>query len=189
LTVRLVLLGAPGSGKGTQGAVLATRFGVPHISSGDLLRAHVADGTELGHKVVEYLGRGEFVPDELVLAVVGDAVVDAAEAGGYVLDGFPRTRAQAERAYALGGPAGAAADAVIYLAVPDPVARRRLLERIDPGRTDSDTAVIERRLRLFHDQTRPLLDYYDERGILVTVDADAPPAAVSTAIVTALSAD
>ena len=98
MAVRLVLLGAPGSGKGTQGAVLAARYGVVHVSSGDILRGHVRDGTELGKKVAAYLGRGEFVPDELVLAVVGDAIVAAAQQGGYVLDGFPRTRAQAERA-------------------------------------------------------------------------------------------
>lgn len=185
--MRLVLLGMPGSGKGTQGVALADHFGVRHISSGDLLRHHVLDGSELGDQVAAYLHRGEFVPDELVLAVVGDAVVSAAHAGGYILDGFPRTRAQAERAFELAGPAGASADTVVYLDVPDDVARARLTAREDASRTDdADPAVIERRLALFHDQTRPLLAYYDERGILLTVDADRPPDAVTQSIFAAL---
>jgi adenylate kinase len=177
----------PGSGKGTQGTALAEHFGVRHISSGDLLRHHVLEGSELGHQVAAYLHRGEFVPDELVLAVVGDAVVSAARAGGYILDGFPRTRAQAERAFELAGPAAATAEAVVYLDVPDDVARARLIAREDASRTDdADPAVIERRLALFHDQTRPLLDYYDERGILVTVDAGLPPDGVTQSILAAL---
>ena len=185
--MRIVLLGMPGSGKGTQGTALAEHFGVRHISSGDLLRHHVLDGSELGRQVAAYLHRGEFVPDELVLAVVGDAVISAAQAGGYILDGFPRTRAQAERAFELAGPAGATADTVVYLDVPDDVARARLTAREDASRTDDgDPAVIERRLALFHDQTRPLLAYYDERGILVTVDADRPPDAVTQSIFAAL---
>jgi adenylate kinase len=189
LAVQLVLLGAPGSGKGTQGANLADHFAVPHISSGDLLRKHVAGGTDLGQSIAAYLERGEFVPDELVLAVVGDAVVTATQQGGYILDGFPRTRAQAERAYELAGPAGAAADAVVYLAVPDDVARRRLTERSDDSRADDvDPAVIERRLQLFHDETEPLLAYYADRGILVPIDAEQPPNAVSRAIFAALAA-
>ena len=170
--MRLVLLGAPGAGKGTQGVVLADHFGVPHISSGDLLRDHVAAQSDLGRRLDAYLGRGELVPDELVLAVIGDAVIAAMRTGGYILDGFPRTLAQAEQAYALAEPAGATADAVVYLAVPDAAARQRLAGRDDAGRTDdADPAVIERRLQLFHAETKPLLDFYEERGILVTVDA------------------
>jgi adenylate kinase len=186
--VRLVLLGAPGAGKGTQGVVLAGHFGVPHISSGDLLRSHVVAESDLGRQLGAYLARGELVPDDLVLAVIGDAVIAAMRAGGYVLDGFPRTLAQAERAYALAEPAGVAADAVIYLAVPDEEARQRLAARCDAGRTDdADPAVIERRLRLFHAETKPLLDFYGERGVLVTVDAVQAPGAVSAAIFAALS--
>jgi adenylate kinase len=185
--VQIVLLGAPGSGKGTQGDVLAEHFGVPHVSSGELLRMHVASGTDLGREVASFLARGELVPDDLVLAVVGDALNGAFEAGGYVLDGIPRTLAQAERAYALAKPAGLLADAVVYLDVPDAVARERLVGRAETGRADdADAAVIERRLQVFHADTRPLLDFYRERGILRTVDAVLPVAAVSAAILEAL---
>ena len=188
--MHIVLLGAPGSGKGTQGDVLAQRFGVPHVSSGELLREHVATGSELGREVAAFLSRGELVPDDLVLTVVGDALTGAFEAGGYVLDGIPRTLAQAERAYALAKPAGLLADAVIYLDVADDVARERLAARAETADRvdDADPAVIERRLRVFHADTRPLLDFYRERGILMKIDAMQPVEAVSTAILEALTA-
>jgi adenylate kinase len=186
--VHIVLLGAPGSGKGTQGDALAAHLGVPHVSSGELLRTHVATGSDLGRQVASFVSRGELVPDDLVLAVVGDALAGAFDAGGYVLDGIPRTLAQAERAYELAKPAGLLADAVIYLDVPDAVARERLAGRAATGRVDdADPAVIERRLQVFHADTRPLLDFYRERGILRTVDAVQPVDAVSTAILEVLS--
>jgi adenylate kinase len=187
--VQLVLLGAPGSGKGTQGVVLAEHFGVPHVSSGELLRAHTASGSELGRRVAGCIARGELVPDELVLAVVGDALTGAVQAGGYVLDGIPRTLAQAERAYELAKPAGLVADAVIYLEVPDEVARERLAGRAETDRADdADPAVIERRLQIFHAETRPLLNFYRERGILIQIDAVQSVRAVSKAIFDALEA-
>jgi adenylate kinase len=185
--VHIILLGAPGSGKGTQGDLLAEHFGVPHVSSGELLRQHVASGSDLGRHVGSFLARGELVPDDLVLTVVGDALSGAFEAGGYVLDGIPRTLEQAERAYALAKPAGLIADAVVYLDVPDVVARERLAGRAGTGRVDdADPAVIERRLEVFHADTRPLLDFYRQRGILKTVDAVQPVEAVSKAILEAL---
>src|SRR3954468_20403643 len=103
--MRIILLGAPGSGKGTQGRSLAEHFGVRHVSTGDLLRAHIAEATDVGRAAAPYVLRGELVPDELMLQVAGAAVAEAAREGGYVLDGFPRTLAQAERAYELAGPA------------------------------------------------------------------------------------
>src|SRR4029078_3495047 len=127
---QVVLLGAPGSGKGTQGIVVARHLGVPHVSSGELLRAHIARGGEIGRALEGCVARGELVPDDLVLAVVGGALTGAVEAGGYVLDGIPRTVAQAELAYALAEPAGLVADAVLYLDVPDDVARERLAGRV-----------------------------------------------------------
>lgn len=188
--MQIVLLGAPGSGKGTQGDVLAKHFGVPHVSSGELLRMHVASGSDLGREVASFLSRGELVPDDLVLAVVGDALSGAFEAGGYVLDGIPRTLAQAERAYTLAEPAGLVADAVVYLDVADDVARERLAARAETGRVDdADPAVIERRLQVFHADTRPLLDFYRERGILRTIDAVQSVDAVSNAILDALAAE
>ena len=188
--MHIVLLGAPGSGKGTQGDLLAAHFGVPHVSSGELLREHVASGTDLGRQVAYFLSRGELVPDDLVLAAVADALNGAFEAGGYVLDGIPRTLAQAERAYALAKPAGLLADAVIYLDVPDDVARERLAGRAETGRVDdADPAVIERRLQVFHADTRPLLDFYRERGLLRTIDAVQSVEAVSAAILEVLTGE
>ena len=182
--MRLVLLGAPGSGKGTQGAALARRLGVPYVSSGELLRAHVAAGTELGRRIAPYLDRGDLVPDELVLAAVSDALAAADRAGGYVLEGFPRTLTQARSAGV------ASPDAVVYLALPDDVARRRLARRAEAGRRDdADPEAIERRFRLFHAETEPLVDFYRERGLLTTVDAAQPIDAVTAAILNARRAE
>jgi len=188
--VRIVLLGAPGSGKGTQGERLAERLGVPHVASGELLRAHVAAKTALGVEVAGSLARGDLVPDDVVLAVVGEALTGPAAADGYILDGFPRTRAQAERAHELALERGIDADAAVYLSLEedDDVARRRLAGRAGGGRVDdADAGVIEHRLQLFHDNMRPILDYYRERGILVTVDAAQPVETVTEAILAALA--
>lgn len=185
--MRLVLLGAPGSGKGTQGKVLAKRLGVAHVASGELLRAHVDAESELGIEVAARLAHGDLVPDDVVLDLVCEAVTDACRSGGYILDGFPRTRAQAEHAYELAVPKGIEAQAAVYLALADDVARRRLAGRADRGRPDDAHAdVIERRLQLFHANTRPILDFYEGRGILVTVDAEEPTGAVTEAILAAL---
>jgi adenylate kinase len=185
--MRIILLGAPGSGKGTQGTALAERFGVRHISTGDLLRAHIAEGTELGRAAAPFVERGELVPDDVMLQIAGNAAVEAASEGGYVLDGFPRTLEQAERAYEFAVPADVAANAVVYLAVPDDVARERLATRAVAGRADdSDPVVIERRLRVFHEQTEPLLEFYRNRGILIPVDASRPPNEVTEAMLEAV---
>jgi adenylate kinase len=182
--MRLILLGAPGSGKGTQAAVLADHFEVPHISSGERLRRHVAAGTDLGREVARYLDQGELAPDHLVTAVVGEALAGAAR--GYVLEGFPRTVSQAREAEARYG--AGFADAVVFLEVPDGVTRQRLARRMSSGRSDDrDPEIIERRLRRFHAETEPLVDYYRDRGLLVTVDAAQPPAAVTGAILAALA--
>ena len=186
--MRLVLLGAPGSGKGTQGAVLADHFDIPHISSGELLRGHVAAGTDLGRRVRAFLARGDLVPDDLVVDVVRDALVAVDNSRGYLLDGFPRTLAQAKRAFALAAPTGVTADAVIYLEISDDVAHKRLARRAQADRADdADPAAIEQRLKVFHLETGPLLDFYEQRGILVTVDAQAPVGAVTTLILERLT--
>lgn len=179
--MRLILLGAPGAGKGTIGSRLAEHYGIAHVSSGDILREHVAAGTAIGLRVADHVAAGELVPDELVLEVVGRAVLEAVATGGYLLDGFPRTLAQAERAFVLADRAGIPADAVVNLSVPDSVAIERLVERsITSGRPDdSSTEVIRHRLAVFHDQTVPLLDFYRGRGLLVTVDATADPEVVT----------
>ena len=188
--MRLILLGAPGAGKGTQGVRLADHYGVAHVASGDILREHVAEGTPLGVRVASFVAAGELVPDELVLAVIGRAVVAAMSTGGYLLDGFPRTLAQAERAYELAKEGDMAADAVLFLDVPDEVAVGRLVDRsATSGRIDdASTDVIRHRLEVFHSQTYPLLDFYREHDRLVTIDAGEPPDDVFTSIVTILDA-
>lgn len=188
--MRLILLGAPGAGKGTQGVRLAAHYGVAHVSSGDILRQHVAEGTELGQKISASVAAGELVPDELVLAVIGRAVAEAMETGGYLLDGFPRTLAQAEAAYAGATRANVAAHAVLYLAVPDDVAAERLRERSATSDRidDASDEVIRHRLEVFHRETMPLLDFYRENGRLLTIDATPPPDEVAAAIITAVDA-
>ncbi|MGC9961299.1 MAG: nucleoside monophosphate kinase [Acidimicrobiales bacterium] len=187
--MRIILLGAPGSGKGTQGPVLAKHFGATHVSSGELLRGELAGDTELGRQVQDCVRSGELVPNEIVLELLLGPIAAAVASGGYVLDGFPRTLEQAELAFARAQTIGATADAVVYMAVPDEVARERLRGRSADGRADdADTEVIERRLRIFHFQTEPLLDYYRRRRLLVTVDATASPDEVFAATVSALSA-
>ena len=188
--MRLILLGAPGAGKGTQGLRLAAHYGVAHVSSGDILRRHVAEGTELGRQVQAHVAAGELVPDDLVLRLIGRAVAEAMETGGYLLDGFPRTLAQAERAYEGAKRADVTAHAVLYLEVPDAVAEERLRDRsATSGREDDRSSdVIHHRLEVFHEQTVPLLDFYRDRGVLVTVDATPPPDEVAATIIAAVDA-
>ena len=182
--MRLLLLGAPGAGKGTQAAALAERFEVPHISSGELLRRHVAAGKKLGRKAASYLERGELAPDALVSAVVEEAL--ARGGPGYVLEGFPRTLSQAREADARH--VDGLADAAVFLELPDDVARQRIAQRTAAGRSDDrDREVVERRLRTFHAETDPVVDYYRDRGLLVTVDATQPPDVVTTAVLAALA--
>jgi adenylate kinase len=184
--IRLLLLGAPGSGKGTQGPPLARHFGVPHLSSGELLREQVKAGSELGREVAGALDRGELVPDEVIVALMDEVLGSPATAAGYVLDGFPRTVAQAELAEGLLDRTGGL-DGVVYLDLPDDVVRQRLAERAtQANRSDDDVDVVERRLRVFHADTRPLLDHYRQRGLLIPVDATPAPSEVTAAIVVGL---
>jgi len=184
--MHLVLLGAPGAGKGTQSAVLAKHFGIMHVSSGALLREQVTAGTEFGLQVSGLLDRGELVPDDLLFAVVREVLGTAVN--GYVLDGIPRSLAQAERADELARPTGSFADAVIYLDVPDDVVRERLTHRnTDSSRVDDDPTVVEHRLEVFHAAMQPILDYYQQRDILEIVDGTGPADTVSGAVLEALS--
>ncbi len=184
--MRIVLLGAPGAGKGTQGTALAEQFGVPHVSSGELLRAEMAAGTPLGGEVGDIVARGELVPDDLVLSIVGRALNEAIKSGGYVLDGFPRTVEQARRAFELAVPAGIEADFVVYLAVPDDIVRERLAGRHEGRVDDGDPEVVQRRLDLFHAETEPLLAFYRGRGILREIDAKGTPDDVRENVLAAL---
>jgi len=170
--MRLLLIGAPGAGKGTQATLIAERFHIAHISSGDLLRTHVEENTTIGRAAREFLAKGDLVPDSIVMDMLRKPVVAASEAGGYVLDGFPRTVEQAKAAYETAQELGVAVEVAIYLEVPTDELTRRLLAR---GRGKDDTPeVIEHRLEVFEAMTRPMLDYYAEREELITVNGARP---------------
>jgi adenylate kinase len=170
--MRMLLIGAPGAGKGTQAGLIAERFGITHISSGDLLRWHVTEGTSIGKVAKEFLVRGDLVPDAVVMDMLRKPTVAASQAGGYVLDGFPRTVDQAQAAYETARGLGVAVEVAIYLEVRPEELTRRLLAR---GRGQDDTPdVIAHRLHVFEEKTRPMLDYYARREELITVNGARP---------------
>jgi adenylate kinase len=182
--MRLLLIGAPGSGKGTQAERLAQRYGITHISSGDLLREHVREQTALGRQIQSYVDRGDLVPTGVVVDMLRKPVVAAVDAGGYVLDGFPRTVEQAQAAFPTAHALGAEVQAAVHLDVPRAELVRRLLAR---GRGSDDTQqVIEHRLQVYLDETVPLLDYYANREWMFAVDGAQPPDAVHQEIVARL---
>ena len=186
--MRLLLLAPPGAGKGTQGARLADRLGVQHVSAGELLRAEARAGTPAGREVAGHLQRGDLVPDAIVFDVLTPTVVAAVARGGYILDGFPRTLTQATTAADLGSRLGLTLQAVVHLYASESVLVQRLLGRArEGGRSDDTAAVIRHRLDVFATTTSPLIDYYRDRGILLAVDADQPPEAVTAEILTRLS--
>jgi adenylate kinase len=182
--LRLLLLAAPGGGKGTQGERLASHFGVQHISSGDVLRAAAGTDTPAGREVASYQRRGDLVPDQIVLGLLIPVVVDAAARGGYILDGFPRTLPQAMEAFNIARELDVTLDATVYLNVPEPVLMERLLAR---ARADDSAEVIRHRLQVFTETTSPLIEYYRERGILVEVDGNQPPESITAEIISRLS--
>lgn len=169
---RALLLAPPGAGKGTQGERLARRHGVPHLATGDLLRDHVARGTELGLAAKEHMDAGRLVPDQLVIAMILERIGGNREPmTDFLLDGFPRTLVQAKAAYEWGTLNARTFDAVIMLEVPEDELVRRLVQRgRDAGRTDDTPEVIRHRLAVYEENTAPLVDFYEERGILVRVD-------------------
>ena len=170
--MRVLMLGAPGSGKGTHGSRVAQRYGVPHVSTGELLREQVAARTALGRVAAPYMRRGDLVPDGLILSMVVDRLIDPVPAEGYVLDGFPRTLTQAEAAYEVAKGAGLTLQAVVCLEIPHDELVRRLEERgRRHGRADDTTDTIRHRIEVYEAQTLPLLAYYEGRGILRCVDA------------------
>jgi len=187
--MRVLLIAPPGAGKGTQGALIATHFDVPHIATGDLLREHVAQRTLIGRAVQEHLDRGELVPDEIVLEMVRIAFVAAKErGGGYVLDGMPRNMTQARSLYQIGRSLGMTANVALHLKADNDELIRRLLARAAlEHRSDDTEEVIRRRLDLYEKVTHPIVDWYDKRGILVSVDAMRPVERVARQILTALT--
>jgi adenylate kinase len=174
--MRLIMLSPPGAGKGTHSEQLSGATGIAHISSGDLLRAEVARGTDLGLRLSEFTTRGDLVPDDVIFDILIPAVVEASRnTGGYLLDGFPRTMPQALRAAQIGIELDLVSDAAIYLTAPDDVLVERLHDRAQrDGRADDTPEVIRHRLAVFAAQTQPLVDYYRGRGILLELDTDRP---------------
>lgn len=184
--MKLLMIAPPGAGKGTQSVVIAKHFGIPHVATGDLLRDHIARDTELGRSVKQFLDRGELVPDEVVLEMVREAL-EAARGGGVLLDGVPRTMDQARALYAIALELDMTADVALHLQVTDDELVRRLLARAEgQARSDDTEDVIRRRLELYYEVTHPILEWYGERGILVTVDAMRPADQVGRQILTAL---
>lgn len=162
--MRILIVGPPGAGKGTQAAVLSDELGVPHISTGDLFRAHVQNGTKLGKQVQAYLDSGGLVPDEVTNDMVRQRLAEDDVAGGFLLDGFPRNVSQARVLADLLKESDGELDAVLQLDVPEDVVVERLLAR---GRSDDTEDVIRHRQQVYRSETAPLLDFYADRLIAV----------------------
>lgn len=208
--LNLVLLGPPGSGKGTQGERLQEDLRLPYYATGDILRAAVRDETELGRTAKEYMDRGDLVPDEVIVGVIGERIASPEARDGFILDGFPRTTPQAEALDAKLRELGRDVTAVLLIDVSDDEVVRRLGGRrtcaegghvfhvefnppreegvcdIDGSelivRDDDKPEVIRKRLETYHEKTEPLVDYYDDRGLLRRIDGGAEPAAVGEQI-------
>jgi adenylate kinase len=201
--LNLILLGPPGAGKGTQGTRLKDDFRLPYIVTGDMLRAAVSEGTELGTKAKEYMDAGDLVPDEVIVGVIAEALDSAAARDGFLLDGFPRTTPQAEALDAKLEELGRALSAVLLIDVSDEEVVRRLGGRrtcVENGhvfhvdfnppkqegvcdidgselvtRDDDKPDVIRKRLETYHEKTEPLVDYYDRRSVLRRIDGELAP--------------
>jgi adenylate kinase len=196
--MKIIMLGAPGAGKGTQAKKIAGKFGIPHISTGDIFRANIKNGTELGKKAKTYMDKGELVPDSLVVDLIMDRFKEADCANGYVLDGFPRTIPQAEALDAALKANGEKVDYAINVEVPDENIINRMSGRracVGCGATyhikynptkvegvcdacgeklilrdDDKPETVKNRLSVYHEQTQPLIDYYNKAGVLAEVD-------------------
>ena len=208
--MKIIMLGAPGAGKGTQAKKIADKFNIPHISTGDIFRANLKEGTELGLKAKEYMDKGELVPDGLTCDLVMDRIAKDDAKNGFVLDGFPRTIPQAEALTEALKKIGQAMDIAINVDVPDENIVERMGGRracvgcgatyhvvtVPPKtegkcdrcgaelilRDDDKPETVKRRLAVYHEQTRPLIDYYEGQGILKTVDGTLPPESVEEAV-------
>lgn len=184
--MRVLMIGAPGAGKGTQGVRVAEHYGVAHISSGDLLREHIANETSIGRAARSYVQSGDLVPDAVVLDMLRKPIVAASETGGYVLDGFPRTVEQAGIAYEVAKELGVQVQLAVHLDVPREELIRRLLSR---GRgADDNQEVIEHRLEVYDRMTLPMLEYYTQREAVVVVDGGQPVDAVTVRMLAELEA-
>ncbi|MCQ2493116.1 MAG: adenylate kinase [Lachnospiraceae bacterium] len=196
--MKIIMLGAPGAGKGTQAKMIADKYGIPHVSTGDIFRANIKNGTDLGKEAKQYMDQGLLVPDELTVKILLDRVAQADCANGYVLDGFPRTIPQANVLDEALTKLGDAIDYAVNVDVPDENIVKRMsgrraclkcgatyhIEHIPPKtegicdtcgselvlRDDDKPETVLNRLKVYHDQTQPLIDFYTEKGVLKTVD-------------------
>jgi len=208
--MKIIMLGAPGAGKGTQAKMIAEKYGLPHISTGDIFRANIKNGTELGKEAKEYMDKGLLVPDELTVRLLLDRVAQDDCKNGYVLDGFPRTIPQAEVLDEKLSDLGEKVDYAINVDVPDENIVNRMSGRraclncgatyhivsIPPKkegicdvcgselvlRDDDKPETVQNRLKVYHDQTQPLIDFYEKKGVLRSVDGTLPMEEVFTAI-------
>jgi len=185
--LNVLLLGPQGAGKGTQADRISAEYGIPHIATGEMLRAAIAAGTELGRTVESIVNAGELVPDDLMISLIRDRLARDDTDAGFVLDGFPRTTAQAEALDAMFNEIGRTFNVVFSLQIPDEVAFERLRRRAKvEGRADDTDDAIHRRLDNYHRETEPLIEYYRTRGNLVTIHADRSENEVFTEIQRAL---
>ena len=208
--MKIIMLGAPGAGKGTQAKMIADKYGVPHISTGDIFRANIKNGTELGMEAKKYMDQGLLVPDELTVRILLDRVAQDDCKNGYVLDGFPRTIPQAEVLDSELTKLGDHIDYAINVDVPDENIVKRMsgrracltcgatyhIEHLPPKkegicdvcgselvlRDDDKPETVKNRLNVYHEQTQPLIDFYTEKGVLKTVDGTVPMEEVFAAI-------
>lgn len=165
--MRILFMGPPGAGKGTQAAIICEEYKIPQISTGDILRSAIKNETELGREAKSYIDAGKLVPDEVVIGIVKSRIQEPDTENGYLLDGFPRTLAQAEALKLMLKNMGQNLDHAVNLAVPDEELIKRLLSRAEKeGRSDDTEPVIKERLKTYNDSTRPLIDYYGKEGIL-----------------------
>ena len=189
MSARMVLLGPPGAGKGTQAARIGERLGIPAISTGDIFRAHVAGSTELGWRARAYMDKGEYVPDSVTNAMVADRLAEDDAASGFLLDGYPRTAAQVDALDDTLSERGEALDVVVEITADADVVVERLLGRAaEQGRADDTEPVIRRRLEVYAEATAPLAAIYEGRGLLLRVDGMGGIDEVTDRIMAALAA-
>lgn len=185
--MRLILMGPPGAGKGTQATFVAERFGIPAISTGDIFRANVSQGTPLGVEAKRYMDAGEYVPDEVTNSMVRNRIAEPDAEPGFLLDGYPRTTAQVAELDGMLEAAGHSLDAAVVLTVDNEEVVARLLKRAQTdGRSDDTEDVIRKRQEVYVEQTAPLIDVYRSRGLLVEVDGMGEVTEVTDRVMSAL---
>lgn len=188
--MNIILFGPPGAGKGTQAAFLKHDYHLAHLSTGDMLRAAVAAGTELGKQAKAIMDEGKLVPDDVICGVVGDRIEEPDCAEGFILDGFPRTLPQAEALDAMLHSHAKKIDKVIEFRVPDEILIGRIEKRAAEtggARADDNAETLKKRLAVYHEQTAPVLPYYEQAGVLLVVDGTQSIDEVTSAIKSALS--